>query len=139
MLLLQLTCLSFMSNIYPYYHMSWTRDWFYCQLILWYTWQNVFHRVVDVRFCEINWSEWSACAALGCWHKRMFRYICLLFFFLNTAIKTHIRGCHRVSHFCMGTIFYILPDFARKWTRKTFWKLYPPIPEFLVWPSPPLD
>jgi hypothetical protein len=52
----------------------------------------------------IYWSERSACAALGCWHKRrwpLFKVFFSLFSwccFLTTAIQNHRSGCRRVLH-----------------------------------------
>ena len=59
---------------------------------------------------SLNWSEQSACAALGCWHKRRWALFliyysssCSCLVLLTTAIQNHRRGCRRVSNFCMGS------------------------------------
>ena len=52
------------------------------------------------------WSERSACAALGCWHKRRWplfqvHFSTYLVVLLTTVIQNHRRGCRIVSNFCM--------------------------------------
>ena len=60
---------------------------------------------------QSSWSKRSACAALGCWHKRRWP-LSMAFFSLSLSsssllfrliANSHRRGCRRVPKFCMGS------------------------------------
>ena len=56
---------------------------------------------VENTFLHFYWSERSACAALGCWHKRRWplsRAFFLLSFFFQLIANSHRRGCRRILH-----------------------------------------
>ena len=77
------------------------------------------------------WSERSACAARGCWHKRSgpycWRYFSLFFFLLSSFrgpyFSTRKRAA-RVLKFCMG--FYLTKIWGFHWKKYFGDPPYPP-------------